>query len=179
MSDNLEKLKFPIGKYQAPLSIDQSQISIWIDEIRALPQMLIEACAHLNDEQLNTRYREAGWTLRQVVHHIGESHMNSFIRFKWALTEKNPRIRTYHEDRWAELTDAKDAPIDISLDFISALHRKWTYMLDSLSFDDFSHSMHHPEMKRDITLGWTLGLYAWHGEHHLQHIKQTARQHNW
>lgn len=179
MAEDLEKLKYPIGRYRSPLNIDQAQLSIWIDEIKALPNMLRLLAEPLNDEQLDVPYRPGGWTLRQVIHHLGESHMNSFIRFKWALTEENPTIKAYHEDRWAELSDTKSAPIDFSLDFIEALHKKWTYLLESLSVDDYKRSLHHPEMKRDISLGWTLGLYAWHGEHHYQHIKQTILAHKW
>lgn len=179
MSENIEKLKFPIGKYQPPQTIDEAQISVWIEEVNAIPKMIRERCSHLNDKQLDTPYRDGGWTLRQVVHHIAESHMNSIIRFKWALTEDHPTIKAYHEDRWAELDDTKFAPIDFSLDLIESLHHKWVYLLRSLTFDDFSKTFHHPEMKKDITLGWTLGLYAWHGEHHYQHINQTIIQNDW
>ena len=179
MSSDLEKLKFPIGSYQPPKLIDEDQISIWINEIKTIPKMIRERCSHLDDNQLDTPYRPGGWTLRQVVHHVAESHMNSLIRFKWTLTEDKPIIKAYHEDRWSELDDSKLAPIDNSLNLIDALHHKWVLILNAMTFEDFSRTFIHPELKKEISLAWTLGMYVWHGNHHYEHINQTMISHNW
>jgi len=147
-----------------------SQREIWISEIEQLPMKLNEAVRGLSEEQLNLVYREGGWTLRQVVHHIADSHMNSFIRFKLALTEDTPTIKPYYEDRWAELQDSVNTDVKLSIILIEALHRRWVILLKSLNDSDFRRQFHHPESLKMVRLDYNVGLYAWHGNHHVAHI---------
>lgn len=179
MNQDIEQLKYPIGKFQAKAEINEDDIRQWIAEIVELPQRLQKAVAGLNDAQLDTPYRPGGWTLRQVVHHLVDSHMNAYIRFKLAVTEENPHIRPYEESLWAECEDGKFAPIAPSLLLLDALHQRWVVFLQTLKFSDFERSYFHPEHQKSFTLGFALGLYAWHSAHHLAHITQTQKQHNW
>jgi hypothetical protein len=179
MDYTIEKLKYPIGKYKAPEVISENQISDWIAQINDLPSKLRAAVSGLTDVQLNTPYRKEGWTLRQVVHHIPDSHMNGYIRFKVAITEENPVIRPYYENRWAECDEAKNADVNISIDLLESLHRRWVLFLRSLKYKDFEHSYIHPENKSTYILKEATGLYAWHGEHHLHHILSTRERNNW
>jgi len=168
---DLETLKYPIGKFKKPERITIETVGRWIDEIEHLPTQLRNVVLDLDDKQLDTCYRPDGWTIRQVVHHLPDSHMNSYIRFRWALTEKKPKIKTYYEDRWAELHDAKNANIDISLILLEAIHIRWAILLRSLKLDELQKCFIHPETKKEVRLDENLGIYAWHGKHHLAHIK--------
>jgi len=179
MDYSLDELKYPIGKYKAPEAINENQISAWIDQINDLPSKLRTAVSGLNDKQLDTRYREGGWTLRQVVHHIPDSHMNAYIRFKLTVTEEKPTIRPYYENRWAECEEAKTADVTVSIDLLESLHRRWVLFMHSLKYEDFERSYIHPEHNKTFTLKEVTGLYAWHGEHHLQHIFMTKQRNNW
>lgn len=179
MTENIELLKYPIGKFIAPASVSSDQIASWIGELEALPSRIREAVVGLNDEQLDTSYRPGGWTLRQVIHHIPDSHMNAYIRFKLAVTQDHPTILPYMEDRWAELEDGKNAPIAVSLDLIESIHKRWTMFLRSLNEAQFSRTYFHPENQKTFILHNVLGMYAWHGEHHLQHILKTKQSNNW
>ncbi len=179
MTESSELLRFPIGKFVAPEAISPEQISRWIDEIEQLPARLAAATSGLTDTQLDTPYREGGWTLRQVVHHLADSHANAYIRFKLAVTEDHPTIRPYDEQRWAECEEARHAPVDVSLDLLSALHRRWVLFLRSLAFADFERTGVHPEHGTTFTLKRFCGLYAWHGEHHLHHILATKKSRGW
>jgi len=125
----------------------------------------------LSEVQLDTAYRPGGWTVRQVVHHCADSHMNSFIRFKLALTEENPTIKPYHEDKWAEMADAKNLPIEPSLKILEGLHDRWAILIKSLSDQDLQKTFYHPANQKTITLATTIALYAWHSRHHLEHVK--------
>jgi hypothetical protein len=174
MSNDLFDLKYPIGKYAPPKIITENHISDWIASIEQLPDKFIKASKSLTQEQLDTPYRPGGWTLRQVIHHVPDSHVNSYIRFKWALTENNPIIKAYEEASWSELKDTKNAPIDVSLDFLQAIHKKLVVLLKSLSPDELKRTFVHPESGNIISLDWNIGLYAWHGEHHLAHLKLVA-----
>ena len=174
--EDIEKLKFPIGKFQKPESIGQSQIKQWISDIENLPVELIILAGNLDESQLNFRYRPGGWTIRQVIHHIADSHMNSFIRFKLTLTEENPMIKPYDQDAWAELTDALSAPVGDSLKIIEGIHKRWTVILKNMSMAQFSLTFFHPERKGPQRLDTTLGIYAWHGKHHMAHIKQAQEK---
>ncbi len=177
MDQNLEQLKYPIGHFRKPELIDNKQINEWIKQIADLPERLRLAVAKLSDEQLDTPYRPGGWTLRQVVHHLPDSHLNAYVRFKLAITEENPIIRPYHEDRWAECAEAKHAPVEVSLKLLESLHQRWVIFLQSLTPEDFDKTYIHPEHNKTFVLKEVLGLYAWHGEHHLEHILTTKK--NW
>jgi hypothetical protein len=149
-----------------------------VDEIEALPALLRAAVEPLSEGQLDTRYRPGGWTLRQVVHHVADSHANSFVRFKWALTEDEPRIKAYFEDRWAELSDY-DLPIEASLGHLDSLHVRWVHLLRSMSDEDRQRGFLHPESGERVQLDVNAAIYAWHGRHHLAHVTQTVKAHGW
>ncbi|MEM6348878.1 MAG: YfiT family bacillithiol transferase [Bacteroidota bacterium] len=178
-ASQLEALKYPIGKYQVPETISPAHIQQWIQEIEILPGLLIDAVSTLSDLQLNMPYRPGGWTLRQVVHHVVDSHMNSYIRFKWTLTEDQPTIKAYYEDRWAELPEAKTAPVQVSLGLLASLHARWVMMLRNMTTEDWQRAYYHPEQERLIRLDENLGLYAWHGKHHLGHINSLKHGMGW
>ncbi|SOD14792.1 YfiT family bacillithiol transferase [Pedobacter xixiisoli] len=168
MSD-IENLKFPIGKFNAPDLITSEHIKTWIEAIKSFPERLIAATKDLNDEQLEKQYRPDGWTIRQVVHHCADSHINSFTRFKLALTEDKPVIKPYAEDLWAELPDA-DLPIASSIKILEGIHERWTVLLESLTAADLERQFIHPENNELISLKQNIGIYAWHCNHHLAHI---------
>jgi hypothetical protein len=172
-----EDLSFPIGKYDKDLEITRDQRKQFIKVIAELPNNLREAVKGLSDEQLDTPYRPEGWTPRQVIHHVGDSHMNSFIRFKLALTEDNPTIRPYAEDLWAQSAEYK-MPVDVSLDLIDSIHRRWTNLLESMSDEDFARTLNHPETG-EWSLDGFLGLYAWHSRHHTAHINNLKKRNGW
>ena len=172
---DIESLKYPIGKFEKPKRITLETIGRWIDEIEHLPHQIRQAVKGLDEQQLNTAYRPDGWTVRQVIHHLPDSHMNSYIRFRWALTEKKPVIKAYFEDRWAELYDAKYGNIDISLILLESLHLRWTLLLRSLNLDDMQKTFIHPESKKEVRLDENIGIYAWHGKHHLAHITNCIK----
>jgi hypothetical protein len=162
--------RFPIGKFSRPTEITPEMLNEYIAELEAFPHRLRKAVENLADEVLDTPYREGGWSLRQVVHHCADSHMNSLPRYKLALTEENPTIKPYFEDRWAELSDSKNLSIEPSLNIISGIHARWVHLLRSMSPEDFKRTFYHPEHKRDVALDVTTALYAWHSNHHLGHI---------
>ena len=165
-----DALRFPIGRFAAPsLPPARSTIETWIDGIEALPAAMRAAVEPLSAEQLDTRYRPGGWTVRQVVHHVADSHMNSFVRFKWALTEEEPTIKAYDEKTWADLGDYAMSP-GSSLDMLDALHRRWVALLRSMSNEDYERGFHHPEHGEHIQLGVNTAVYDWHGRHHLAQI---------
>lgn len=172
---NLQKLRFPIGQFQKPANIDRLQIAQWIAEIAALPQQLRQATNNASDATLDTPYRPDGWTVRQVVHHIADSHINSYTRFKLALTEDNAAIRPYFEERWAMLPDSK-APIEISLQLLEALHERWVILLKSLTTEQLKRTFVHPEHGAIFALDENIGVYAWHGKHHLAHIQLVTQK---
>ncbi len=174
----MENLRYPVGRYTVPDVITPDTIRQWIDTIEALPAKLRAAVEPLTDEQLNTTYRPDGWTLRQVVHHVVDSHVNSFVRFKWALTEDKPTIKAYNEKRWAELADYEQTPIAISLNLLDYLHQRWVILLRSLSDDDLETEFVHPD-SGPSNLKKLVGLYAWHSEHHLAHITTTVVREGW
>lgn len=176
---NLEQLRYPIGKFEVPTAITATHISEWIGDLEVLPGKLRTLVKDLTEEQLETPYRPGGWTVRQVVHHIPDSHHNSYIRFKWAMTEESPLIKAYDENAWSNLFDAKSAPIDMSLDHLSAVHAKLVYFLKGLSRNDLKRSFVHPEGKVVTTLEENIGRYAWHGNHHYAHIENLLKREGW
>jgi uncharacterized damage-inducible protein DinB len=171
-------LRYPIGefKFEGPLTDDQR--AAFIGKIEETPARMRAAVAGLNDEQLDTPYRPGGWTIRQVVHHVPESHLNSYVRFKLAITEDEPTIKPYFEDRWAELDDARQAPIALSLDLLEALHGRWIWFLRSLKQADFQRTFRHPELGI-VSLDKNVALYAWHGQHHVAHITSLRERMGW
>ena len=171
-------LQYPIGEYTWPKSITKAMITQWIDDIDSLPNRVETAISGLSDIQLDTRYRPEGWTIRQVVHHLADSHMNSYIRFKLALTEDTPTIRPYNEADWAELPDARDGDPLMSVALLKALHRRWVEMLNSMGEKELQRSLHHPDLG-SVGLDQNIGLYAWHGNHHLAHITETRLRESW
>lgn len=163
--------RYPIGKYEYFEERFSSLREVWINEIEELPIILKEAVKDLTEEQLDLEYREGGWKLRQVVHHLADSHMNSYIRFKLALTEETPpTIKPYYEDRWAKLHDSVSTDINPSIVLIEALHKKWVNLLRSMTESDYKKQFYHPESQTLIGLDYNLGLYAWHGKHHVAQI---------
>ncbi len=177
--ETLEALKYPIGKFKFPQSTDDLNIAAHIAIIEALPALLCDTVKGLSEEQLDTPYREGGWTIRQVIHHLADSHMNSYCRFKLALSEDNPVIKTYREDLWAEFADGRSAPVLISLNLLDAVHARWVIFLKSLSKPDFNKTFFHPEHQKSITLLHALNLYSWHCEHHLAHITGLKKRQGW
>ena len=175
----LEQLKYPIGKFEKPEIITKDIIAKWILDISVFPKNLKNEVSHLTDEQLDAPYRVNGWTIRQVIHHCADSHINSFIRFKLALTEEKPTIKPYWEDRWAELIDSTITPVEHSLILLDGLHFRWVILLNSLTEQDFEKSFIHPEHKNEINLKESVGLYAWHCKHHLAHITELKKIKNW
>ena len=176
---DIEQLRYPIGKLVRPEHISAEDLKKWIEEIGSIPAKLRAAVSRLTDEQLDTPYRPDGWTVRQVVHHMADSHMNSFIRFKLALTEDNPTIKPYEEAAWAELPDAKTAPIESSLEILDGLHKRWVLLLSNMSEEDLKRTFFHPGYKTTNSLAMSVNLYRWHGFHHLAHITGLIERSGW
>lgn len=170
-------LRYPIGKFDKTSEITPESRKRFIAEIAELPEKLKAAIENLNDEQLDTPYRSGGWTVRQTVHHVADSHLNSIVRFKLALTEDAPTIRPYYEDRWAELPDSF-LPLESSIKIIEGLHHRWATLLNSMSDADFQRKLIHPD-SGEWTLERMLGLYGWHGRHHTAHIMNLRERENW
>lgn len=168
---DIEKLKFPIGKYDPNKNPDKKLLQQWIKDIEDFPAKIEQLTTGISNEKLNWKYRPNGWTVKQVIHHCADSHMNSVIRFKLALTEDTPTIRPYFEDRWAELIDSKDNEIYSSILLLKGLHNKWTSLLNDLSNEQLKLEFVHPEHGEKFNLAENIGIYAWHCNHHLAHIK--------
>ncbi len=178
-NSTLEHLRYPIGKLIAPEIYSGEYINNKIAEIASFPERLKKEVLQLTEEQLETAYRQDGWTIRQVIHHCADSHMNCFIRIKWALTEENPTIKFYHEDRWAELHDNLTMPIQPTLSFLEGLHFRLEYLMNSLSNEDLEKTFIHPENNKKFKIKEIIGTYAWHGNHHLAHITELKKQKGW
>jgi uncharacterized damage-inducible protein DinB len=170
--------RYPIGKMEMPKEITAAKRQQAIESIAAAPKNLREAVRGLNDAQLDTPYREGGWTVRQVVHHVPDSHMNAYVRLKLALTEVAPTIKPYDENTWAQLADAKGAPIEASQKLLEALHERWDRVWRSLKAEDFSRKLVHPE-HGERTIDWLLFVYEWHGRHHVAHITELRKRKGW
>lgn len=170
--------RYPIGKYERPAEVTPAMRAGAILEIASTPQRVRAAVKGLNDAQLDTPYREGGWTVRQVVHHLADSHMNAYIRWRLALTESEPTIKPYEESAWARLEDAAHAPIEVSLRLLEALHERWVRLLHSVKAEEFARTFRHPE-HGVRTLDWMLFSYAWHGKHHTAHITELRKQRGW
>ncbi len=172
------ELRYPVGKFKFPVSVSESERATFIQEIAEMPERLRAAVAGLSDSQLETPYRPGGWTVRQVVHHVPDSHLNSYVRFRLALTEDAPAIKPYEEDRWAELTDARTAPVEVSLKLLECLHARWDTLLKSLSQTEWKRTFRHPELGL-VSLENNAALYAWHGRHHVAHILRLRERMGW
>ena len=175
----LEQLKYPIGKFEKPDIITKDILANWISEISTFPTRLVAAVDRLTAQQLDTQYRPGGWTIRQVVHHCADSHMNSFTRLKIALTEDRPIIKPYFEERWAELPDSKSMPVEPSLKMIEGIHERWRVLLKNLRDEDYAKFFIHPEHGKAFRVDENIGIYAWHCNHHLAHITETIKRNNW
>ncbi|ULC60599.1 bacillithiol transferase BstA [Flaviramulus sp. BrNp1-15] len=175
----LQNLKYPIGQFNCPTNISKQHIENWISILEEFPNRLENLVKDLTDKQLDTPYRPEGWTVRQVVHHLSDSHHHSYTRFKWSLTEDKPIIKAYFEERWAELIDAKTAPIKMSLQHLRAIHTKLTYLLKTLNDDDLNKCFIHPETNSEVPLKKNIGIYAWHSNHHYVHIENLLKRENW
>ncbi|MFL5381101.1 MAG: YfiT family bacillithiol transferase [Longimicrobiaceae bacterium] len=170
--------RYPVGRYTPPDEITAEQRKVWIGQIAEAPAKLRDAVRGLSDEQLDTPYRDGGWTVRQVVHHVPDSHMNAFVRFKLALTEDTPAIKTYDEAEWARLPDVRETPIETSLTLLDALHERWLHLLRAMDEEQWQRAFRHPEWG-EIRIDQTLGLYAWHGRHHVAHVTGLRERQGW
>jgi hypothetical protein len=175
----LEKLRFPIGKFSPSEVITEEDIRDYISDIENFPDALRKLISGFSEDQLKTKYREKGWTVKQVVHHIADSHMNAYLRFKLALTEDMPAIKPYYEDKWAELGDYETTPVEVSLDLLDSLHKRWVNLLRSMSSKDFEKTFFHPEHGTEFSLDEIAAMYSWHGKHHYAHINELKKRMNW
>lgn len=174
-----DDLRFPVGKWVRPKSLNPVERADAIQAIANTPAALRAAIAGLTDAQLDTPYRPGGWSVRQVVHHVPDSHMNAYTRFKLALTEDAPTIKPYDEARWAELEDGKSKLVEHSLTLLDALHARWCFLLERLKPTDFARTVNHPEHKEPMSLDALLSMYAWHGKHHVAHITSLRERNGW
>ena len=174
----MEDLSYPIGRY-VPQPYSDDQLKERIMSIMFLPKELENAIQNLDEYQIETPYRPDGWTVKQLINHIADSHMNAFIRFKLGLTEDNPTIKPYNQDAWVNLNDTKIVPINVSITLVHALHARWAALLNGISSADLERTVFHPEQKKEITLWHMLGLYAWHGKHHVKHITALRERMKW
>jgi len=171
-------LRYPVGKFHFPKSVTAEELSAFVDQIAAAPARLRAAVSDLDDAQLDTPYRPGGWTVRQLAHHVPDSHMNSYVRFRLALTEDQPVIKPYEEKLWAELSDARTLPIEPSLTLLESLHARWVPLLRSLSPADWKRTFRHPELG-EVSLENNAALYAWHGRHHVAHVTSLRERMHW
>ena len=176
--EDIEQLKYPIGKYDSSVAITPEVRHQCIGVIATYPQVLADTVRSLDQEQLDTPYRPGGWTVRQLVHHLADSHTNSLIRFKWGLTEDRPTIKAYDQGAWAELPDSSE-PIRHSLDILSGVHHRWSILLSALSEAQWARELRHPEGDTIFTIDSLLGLYDWHCRHHLRHITALIEREGW
>ncbi|UCF64086.1 MAG: putative metal-dependent hydrolase [bacterium] len=174
----LYSLKYPIGEFKAPEEVTKNDIGTWTKIIESLPGKLRKVVQNMTPVQWSTPYRPGGWQVRQLVHHLCDSHLNAYIRFKLALTEDQPTIKVYDQARWAELPDNEQIPVEDSLDFLELLHKRWVILLKSMSPHDFDRQLNHPESGVH-PLKIFVGLYAWHCEHHLAHVTSLIKREGW
>jgi hypothetical protein len=174
----MDDLQYPIGKFEWTGTAGDGQLRQWVDEIAAAPAQLRAAVRDLSPAQMDTPYRPGGWTVRQVVHHVPDSHMNCYVRVRLALTENEPIIKPYDEAQWAMLQDSRTAPIELSLSLLESLHGRWIILLRSLTAADWQRTFRHPELGL-VTLERTAALYAWHGRHHTAHITSLRQRMGW
>ncbi|MEI8278715.1 MAG: putative metal-dependent hydrolase [Bacteroidota bacterium] len=179
MEQNLEQLKYPIGRFQRPEQYSSQTIQKAIAIIEAVPSWLDVCIENLDRVHLETPYRPDGWTIEQVVHHMADSHINAYVRLKLALTEDGPVINPYNENLWAQLPDVKNVPVNVSVTLLHALHRRWVSILNNMQPSDWERTYYHPDQQRYVPLWEMTELYAWHGRHHVEHIVNLRRRMNW
>ncbi|MGC2193557.1 MAG: bacillithiol transferase BstA [Terriglobales bacterium] len=170
--------RYPIGKFSFEGALTEDQKLKFLDDVEQTPTRLRAAVQGLSEQQLDTPYRDGGWTVRQLVHHVPDSHVNSYVRFKLALTEEEPTIRPYMEDRWAELPEAKTAPVELSLGLLESLHKRWNLTMRAIKPNEWKRTFRHPEMG-SMNLEKALALYAWHGRHHVAHVTALREKMGW
>jgi len=170
--------RYPVGTFEMPAQVTASRRQQAIDELAATPAKLRAAAKGLSDSQLNTPYREGGWTVRQVLHHIPDSHLNAYVRLKLALTEEKPTIKPYDQEAWANLADSKSTPVEVSLTLLSTVHDRWDRLWRSMKTEQFARVLVHPE-HGERSVDWLLFLYEWHGRHHTAHITELRKQKGW
>ena len=179
MNDPQSDPRYPVGKFNRPTAPHSSEERhALVDQIGAVPVRMREAVAGLSVAQLDTPYRDGGWTVRQVVHHVPDSHMNAYTRVKMALTEVEPTIKPYDEAAWAKLIDVRDTPIEVSLTLLETLHDRWVRILRAMTDADFARTLRHPD-HGVITLDWLVAMYAWHGRHHVAHVTSLRERNGW
>ncbi|HVK97635.1 MAG TPA: putative metal-dependent hydrolase [Flavisolibacter sp.] len=171
-------LKYPIGAYE-PQEFSDDVKEDWLADIKFLPSVLESLLTNLDEQQIKIPYRPGGWTVHQLVHHVADSHINAYMRFKLGYTEDNPTIKTYEQDRWVITADVENLPVNISLTLLHALHSRWYEFLRSFSVEDFQKTIYHPEHKKEFTLWHLLGMYAWHSRHHAAHIRSLRERMDW
>jgi hypothetical protein len=171
-------VQYPIGKVQF-VEYSEKEKEARLADILFLPKMLEYAVLNLNEAQLQTPYREEGWTINQLVHHVADSHMNAFIRCKLALTEENPTIKPYDQDAWVSREDVSQVPVNISITLLHALHHRWYELLKSLTEQEWKRTVYHPEQQREISIWNILLIYAWHGKHHAAHVTNLREEKGW
>lgn len=174
-----EKATYPIGRYEIPTEYTVDKLDEWIDAIAALPGWLDICIENLDAEQLEVPYRPGGWNIRQVIHHIADSHINGYIRQKFALTEGNPTIMPYDENAWAQLPDVELEPVNVSITFLHALHRRWVTMLRNLTAEQLGKTYYHPADDKQATIWSSVHTYAWHGRHHMEQIRHLRDRMGW
>lgn len=179
MEDQLEKHSYPIGRLVPAENYTEKSIEPWINSIRSIPLLLDYCIENLDEAQLNTPYRLGGWTIVQVIHHIADSHMNAYIRFKLALTEDKPVIKPYEEQLWAELPDVFDVPVNVSITMVHALHRRWTSLMMAMTDEDWTREYYHPAAKEYVPLWQAANTYSWHGKHHAEQILSLRKRMGW
>lgn len=170
--------RYPIGKYE-PQPFSEKQKKEWLDDIKFLPLALENAILNLDASQFDTPYRDGGWTVKQVVHHVADSHINAYCRFKLGLTEDNPTIRPYDQELWAQMPDSQNVPVNVSITLLHAVHTRWMEILRNITDADFDRTIFHPEHKKQMTLWYLLGMYAWHGRHHTAHVTALREKMKW
>ncbi len=170
--------RYPVGTFEMPAQVTASRRQQAIDELAATPAKLRAAAKGLSESQLDTPYREGGWTVRQVVHHVPDSHLNAYVRLKLALTEEKPTIKPYDQEAWANLADSKSTPIEVSLTLLSTVHDRWDRLWRSMKPEQFARALVHPE-HGERSVDWLLFLYEWHGRHHTAHITELRKQKGW
>lgn len=178
MSD-LEHKKYPLGKFEFSEEITDQNLEEHIAEIKNFPSKLRLLVQNFSDEQLNTVYREGGWTVRQLINHLSDSHINSFVRFKLALTEENPTVKPYFEAKWAELQDSRNIGIEPALQILDGLHQRWAHLLKTSTNKEFSKTFYHPEQQKNISLSESVAFYSWHCKHHYAQIENLKKEKNW